>query len=119
MKGNSEVKYLLSWSGCDINTYRHEEGWVKYGVRQMALNSKAMWNLADALRYATGFTEQAHKSAINVKRNTDRKEKSRYHLCWLADSFLTKDGDTFYRYNFDRFENRVEVLGLLDLVSLP
>jgi hypothetical protein len=33
--------------------------------------TKSDRNLADALRYA-GFTGQAYKSAINVKRNTDK-----------------------------------------------
>jgi protein involved in polysaccharide export with SLBB domain len=78
----------------------------------MVFELKGDETFADALKYAGGFTEQAYKSAINVKRNTDTERKLITISSGMADSFLTKDGDTFFIPTIlDRFENRVEVLG--------
>jgi polysaccharide export outer membrane protein len=80
--------------------------------RQMVFELKGDETFADALKYAGGFTEQAYKSAINVKRNTDTERKLITISSGMADSFLTKDGDTFFIPTIlDRFENKVEVLG--------
>ncbi|MFB0944576.1 MAG: SLBB domain-containing protein, partial [Spirosomataceae bacterium] len=80
--------------------------------REMVFELKRDETFADALKYAGGFTEQAYKSSINVKRNTDKERKLITTSADLADSFLTKDGDTFFIDTIlDRFENKVEVLG--------
>jgi protein involved in polysaccharide export with SLBB domain len=80
--------------------------------REMVFELKSDETFADALKYAGGFTGQAYKSSINVKRNTDKERKLITTSADLADSFLTKDGDIFFIDTIlDRFENKVEVLG--------
>lgn len=80
--------------------------------REMIFELKSGETLADAIKYAGGFTEQAYKSSINVKRNTDKERKLITIPADLADSFLTKDGDSFFIDTIlDRFENKVEILG--------
>lgn len=80
--------------------------------RQLVFEMKADETLADAIRYAGGFTEQAYKAAINVKRNTDTERKLITISADVADSFLTKNGDSYFVNTIlDRFENKVELTG--------
>lgn len=80
--------------------------------RQMVFELKANETLADAIRYAGGYTEQAYKASINVKRNTDKERKLITISADIADSFITKNGDSYFIETIlDRFENKVEILG--------
>jgi protein involved in polysaccharide export with SLBB domain len=66
----------------------------------------------DLIRYAGGFTENAYKALIKVKRNTPQERKIVDVRMDEYGSALTQNGDyVIVNSILDRYENRVQIAG--------
>jgi len=66
----------------------------------------------DLIRYAGGFTENAYKALIKVKRNTPQERKIVDVRMDEYGSSLTQNGDyVIINSILDRYENRVQIAG--------
>lgn len=69
-------------------------------------------NLNDLIEFAGGFTEQAYKNRIKVRKNTEKGRKIEDVFYSNFDTYLPESGDKFYvDAVLDRFENRVIING--------
>ncbi|MCP9769384.1 sugar transporter [Lacihabitans sp. LS3-19] len=80
--------------------------------RPMIYELKSGDNLADAVKYAGGFTDNAYKATISIRRNTDKEREILSVNAEQIRTFGLQNGDKIEINNIlDRYTNKVEVLG--------
>lgn len=68
--------------------------------------------LADALRFAGGFTDNAFKANLIIRRNTEKEKEILTIDADMAKTFALQNGDKIEVNNIlDRYTNKVEVVG--------
>lgn len=80
--------------------------------RPLKYELKAGESLNDLLTYSGGFTENAYKTQLALKRKTDKEMEIRNIDVTTDRDFLLRNGDALHASAIlDRFTNRVEIMG--------
>lgn len=80
--------------------------------RPLIYELRAGETLADAIKFAGGFTDNAYKANLTVRRNTDKEKEILTVNFDDARSFALQNGDKVEINNvLDRYTNKVEVVG--------
>jgi len=80
--------------------------------RPMIYELKSGDDLSDAIKYAGGFTDNAYKATLTIRRNTDKEREILSVNVEQMRSFGLQNGDKIEINNIlDRYTNKVEVLG--------
>jgi protein involved in polysaccharide export with SLBB domain len=68
--------------------------------------------MADAIKFAGGFTDNAYKANLTIRRNTDKEKEILTLNADASKSFALQNGDKIEINNvLDRYTNKVEVVG--------
>jgi protein involved in polysaccharide export with SLBB domain len=80
--------------------------------RPLIYELRAEETLSDAIKFAGGFTDNAFKANLTVRRNTEKEKEILTVNADVARSFALQNGDKIEINNLlDRYTNKVEVVG--------
>ena len=80
--------------------------------RPLIYELRAVETMADAIKFAGGFTDNAYKANLTIRRNTDKEKEILTLNADASKSFALQNGDKIEINNvLDRYTNKVEVVG--------
>jgi polysaccharide export outer membrane protein len=80
--------------------------------RPLIYELRAGETMSDAIKFAGGFTDNAYKANLTIRRNTDKEKEILTLNADASKSFALQNGDKIEINNvLDRYTNKVEVVG--------
>lgn len=80
--------------------------------RPLIYELRAGETMADAIKFTGGFTDNAYKANLTIRRNTDKEKEILTLNADASKSFALQNGDKIEINNvLDRYTNKVEVVG--------